>query len=102
MKLLSKLFTLLLVLGMIAVGTLFALQNDAPVPLDMLIYQFAPQSIALWVLGAFAAGGIVGMLVSSALMVRLRASLSGSRRQLEKTRLELAKLRDENPLAEVA
>ncbi|GAB5451752.1 MAG: hypothetical protein Hals2KO_20800 [Halioglobus sp.] len=102
MKLLRKLITLLLVLAMIGVGTLFALQNQAPVPLDVLVYTFSPQSLALWVLGAFALGGVVGMLVSSAIMVRLRASLGASRRQLEKTRLELAKLRDDKPVADAA
>lgn len=102
MKLLRRLLTLLTVVAMVGIGVMFALQNKAPVPLDLLIYTLQPQSLALWVLGAFALGGIVGMLISSAIMVRLRTSLGASKRQLEKTRLELASERDENPVAEAS
>ena len=83
-------------------GILFALQNKMPVPLDVLVYTFEPQSLALWVLGAFALGGIAGMLVSSALLLRLRTSLGSSKRQLQKTRLELAQVRDANPALETS
>ena len=102
MKLLRRLFTLLVLAAMIGVGILFALQNKMPVPLDVLVYTFEPQSLALWVLGAFALGGIAGMLVSSALLLRLRTSLGSSKRQLQKTRLELAQVRDANPALETS
>ena len=62
MKLLRNLLTLVLVIGAAAVGVLFALQNETPVALDMLVYTFEPRSLALWVLSAFAIGGLVGML----------------------------------------
>lgn len=89
MKLLRKLITVLVLLAMVAVGVLFALQNKAPVPLDLLVYTFEPQSLALWVLCAFALGGVLGMLVSSALLLGSRAALASSRRQLEKARQQL-------------
>ena len=93
MKFLRKIITILIVLATIGVGVLFALQNKVPVPLDLLVYTFEPKTLALWVLGAFALGGLLGMLISSALMVRLRASLGSSRRQLAKSRTEVEKLR---------
>jgi uncharacterized membrane protein YciS (DUF1049 family) len=93
MKFLRKILTILIVLATIGVGVLFALQNKVLVPLDLLVYTFEPKSLALWVLGAFALGGLLGMLISSALMVRLRASLGSSRRQLAKSRTEVEKLR---------
>ena len=65
-----------------AVWILFALQNKAPVALDVLVHTFEPQSLALWVLCAFAIGGLLGMMVSSALLLRTRASLASVRRQL--------------------
>ncbi|MDX1733894.1 MAG: LapA family protein [Halioglobus sp.] len=102
MKLLRNLLTVLVVLAMVGVGVLFSLQNKTPVPLDLLVYTFEPQSLALWILGAFALGGVLGLVISSAIMVRLRASLGASKRQLERTRTELARLRDENSLAEVS
>ncbi|MDZ7785056.1 MAG: LapA family protein [Halioglobus sp.] len=99
MKFLRHILTVLVAFAMVGVGVLFALQNEAPVALDLLVYNFEPKSLALWVLSAFAIGGIVGLLVSSAMLLRMRASLRTSRRQLEKTRAELSELRAEGPVA---
>jgi len=78
---------------MASIGVLFALQNEMPVPLDMLVYTFEPRSLALWVLSAFAIGGVLGMLLSSGILLRQRASLSKANRQLVRTRAEVDKLR---------
>lgn len=93
MKLLRNLITLALVLATVAVGVLFALQNEVPVPLDMLVYTFQPRSLALWILAAFALGGVLGMVLSSGILVRQRAALARIRRQLAKTRAEVDRLR---------
>jgi uncharacterized membrane protein YciS (DUF1049 family) len=94
MKFLRNLFTVVIVLATVAVGVLFALQNKMPVPLDLLVYTFAPRSLALWVLAAFAVGGVLGMLISSVILVRMQASLATVKRQLAKARAEADKLRD--------
>lgn len=96
MKLLRNILTVLFLLAMIIVGVLFALQNKSPVPLDLLVYTFEPRSLALWVLGAFALGGALGMLVSSFILVRMRASLGSSKRKLDKARTEVSHLRGES------
>ncbi len=93
MKLLRNLVYLAIVLAMAAVGVLFALQNEVPVPLDLLVYTFEPRSLALWLLIALALGGVLGLLMSSALLVRNRAALATTNRQLAKCRAELDKLR---------
>jgi len=93
MKLLRTLVTVLVVLAMVALGVLFALANDGPVPLDLLVYTFDPRSLALWILLAFAVGGLVGMLMSSLVMVRLRASRNSLQRKLGRAKAELEKLR---------
>ena len=93
MKQLRNLLTVLVILAMLVVSVLFALQNKAPVPLDLLVYTFEPQSLALWVLVAFALGGIIGMIVSSVILARTRASLSACRRQLDRAREEAGNLR---------
>ena len=90
MKQLRTLLYILVLLAGLAVGVLFALQNTQAVPLDLLVYTFAPRSLALWILGAFAVGGISGLLVSSFYILRSRAALGSSRRQLARTRTELA------------
>ena len=93
MKAFRTLLTLVIVLATIAVGVLFALQNKAPVPLDLLIYTFNPKSLALWILASLALGGLLGMLASSAIVLRLRTSLASAKRKLTKANTELAKLR---------
>ncbi|KZX60559.1 hypothetical protein A3709_00360 [Halioglobus sp. HI00S01] len=93
MKLLRKLISIALILAFAAVGVLFALQNEQLVPLDMLFYTFQPHSLALWVLSAFAIGGVLGLLLSSGMIMRQRASLASANRQLAKARAEVDKLR---------
>ncbi|MEE4144544.1 MAG: LapA family protein [Halieaceae bacterium] len=93
MKQLRTLFTVLVLLAGIALGVMFALQNKQAVPLDMLVFTFAPRSLALWVLVAFALGGLAGLLVSWFYLLRARAALGSSRRQLARTRAELEQLR---------
>ncbi|MFT4615480.1 MAG: putative membrane protein [Bacteroidia bacterium] len=93
MKLLKKLLTLLIVLAMIGLGMMFSTANDMQVPLDFLLYTFAPKSLALWILLAFALGGILGMAASSLLLLGTRTSLRTSRKQLDRSREEVSKLR---------
>jgi putative membrane protein len=102
MKFLRTLLTLLIVLAMLALGILFALQNKQPVPLDLLVYTFEPQSLALWVLCAFALGGLLGLVMSSLYLVRMRASLAVSKRELGKARVALKAQGGAGPAAEVA
>jgi uncharacterized integral membrane protein len=101
MKQLRNLLTVLVVLAMLAISILFALQNTDAVPLDLLVYTFAPQSLALWVLGAFALGGVIGMIVSSVILMRTRAALSACKRQLERARDEASSLRADKATAAV-
>ena len=72
MSFIRNLLALALALAMAGVGVLFALQNADPVPLDILIMSLPPRSIALWVLGALALGGILGLAFSSLAIFRLR------------------------------
>ena len=93
MKQLRNIFSVLILLVGLVLGVLFALQNTQAVPLDVLVYTFAPRSLALWILLAFALGGIAGLLVSSIYMLRSRAALGASRRQLARARTELERER---------
>jgi lipopolysaccharide assembly protein A len=93
MNLFRKILTVLIILVMVGVGVLFALQNTALVPLDVLVYRFEARSLALWVLLAFAAGGVIGMLTFTGIVVRQRGSLRSANRHLAKARTEVDALR---------
>ena len=95
MKPLRKLLTVLIILATLVVSVLFALQNTVQVPLDLLVYSFGAQSLALWVLLAFVLGGVLGMIISSIILVRTRASLKSATRKLEKNRVEISSLQTE-------
>ena len=86
----------------LGLGVLFALQTKLPVSLDLLVYTFEPQSLAVWVLVAFALGGMLGMMMSSFILVRTRASLASCKRQLDKAREEVSQLRSEKSIADVS
>ena len=93
MNLLRKLLTIFVVLATVVVGVLFALQNTTLVPLDLLVYPFDPKSLALWVLAAFAAGGVLGMLTASGIILRLRTTVRMANKRTAKVMSELDTLR---------
>jgi len=95
---LKRISSVLLLLLVLAFGLLFAVQNTATAPLDLLFIQLAEQRIALWILLAFAGGGLLGMLLSAVVIMRLRAAALLARRQLKLRDKELAKLRNADRL----
>jgi uncharacterized integral membrane protein len=90
LKRLAVVLTLLLVL---VAGLLFSLQNATTVPVDLLVYQTVARPIAVWLLAAFVAGGIIGMVVGSVALVKMQASRQRLRRQLDSCEKELAQLK---------
>ena len=93
MKLLYRILSLLVILGMLAVGILFSLQNEMQVPLDVLVYQFSPRSVSFWVLGSLVLGAVLGVFASTSLLLRQRGALASSNRQLTRARAEVDRLR---------
>lgn len=82
-----------LLLLVLAFGVFFSIQNTARAPLDLLIWQFPEQRVALWVLLAFAAGGITGLVVSIVALLRLKSRSLLLQRRLDKQTKELEQLR---------
>lgn len=93
MRLLKRVIAFLILAVVAMFGVLFTIQNTDTVPLDLLIFQLSEQRIALWVLLAFACGGIIGMLISAALILRLKSKNMLLQRKFTKSENELAALR---------
>ena len=93
MSFLRNLLAVAIALVMVAVGVLFALQNPEPIALDILVMKLPARSLALWVLAALALGGLLGLLLSSLVVLRLRAGLASTRRQLARAQTEVDRLR---------
>ena len=86
MKLLRNILIVIFLIIMLAIGVLVAVQNTELVPLDLLVYNFAPRSLAFWVLSALLLGGLLGVGASALIMLRLRLALSATKRQLDRAR----------------
>ncbi|HKK55997.1 LapA family protein [Marinobacter sp.] len=77
---LQKVLLILLVLCLVLVALVFSLNNQTAVPLDFLVYETQPHGVAVWIVMAFVAGALVGVLMT--LLATVRKSVS--RRNLEK------------------
>lgn len=88
---------LLLVLA----GFVFASKNTSEVPLWIGI-QLAPQSLAVWVLLAFAWGGVVGLLIGFGLFRRIRANYRIHQLEARLKKLEKETSRSRGPVIKSA
>lgn len=93
MRWLKRLVVVLILALVLAAGLLFSLQNGATAQVDLLVYQTTARPIAVWLLVAFAIGGVIGMVVGSVALVKMQASRMRLRRQLEHCEKELAQLK---------
>ena len=78
--------TLLLVVVLLVVlllGLLFTLENDATVPLNLLLVEFPEQRLSTWMILSFFVGGILGLLASVTALLRLQASRLQIKRRLQ-------------------
>ena len=85
MNFIKNLLIFVIAVATLLLGVLFAVQNTTEAPLDLLVLSLQPRPMALWVLLAFAVGGIIGMLTNIGLVWRLRTALLRANRQLEQT-----------------
>ena len=72
---------------------LFTSENTAQVALNLVFWQSNPASMSLWVILGFAAGGLLGLLLSMLLLTKLRASLHRAERRAQLFEKEIATLR---------
>lgn len=93
MRWLKRLVTVLVLALVLAGGLLFSLQNAITVPVDLLVYQTVERPVSVWLLVAFALGGVIGLVVGSAALVRVQSSRLRLRRQLQACEKELAQLK---------
>jgi putative membrane protein len=76
---------LMLIAGILAMalGGLFAVQNTAKVPLDLLVVQLPPQALAIWILLAMALGVLLGLLSGAVLLMGRSAEIRRLRKQYD-------------------
>jgi putative membrane protein len=90
MGLIRFILIILLLFAVLGLGLLFTLENDALVPLSILVADLPEQRLSTWIILAFFSGGITGLLASTLVILRLQASRLGLRRQLSSNQGKVA------------
>ena len=85
MQIVKSILLLLLIVAVVVFGLLFSMENTALVPLNILVMELPEQRISTWIILAFFAGGLCGVLSASLLLVRLQASKLRLRRSLRQS-----------------
>ena len=100
MKRLVRFLLLLLLICVLAAGFVFTLNNTSPVPL-WFGTDLNPQPLGLWIVLAFASGGLIGLLLGLGLWHRFRShvELRQVRGRLRQVEDELAVLKQQEAAA---
>lgn len=89
MKRLARFLLLMLLLAVLLAGFVFTLNNTTAVPL-WLGADLSPQPLGLWMLLAFATGGLLGLLLGLGLWRRFRQNV-----ELRQVRTKVRQLESE-------
>lgn len=93
MKWLKQLCILVLLVAAFFWGMLFTTENTAQIALNLVFWQLSPASVSLWIILAFAAGGLLGLLLNLLLVIKLRARLHRTERRAQASEKEVTALR---------
>jgi lipopolysaccharide assembly protein A len=96
MSLIRRVVTVAFALVVLLVGVLFSSHNSQKVVLDFLIYKTPEFYLSFWIIVSFALGGLIGVLASSATIVRLRAGQKRSNKKMKHSEGELVRLKGES------
>lgn len=93
MRLLKSLVTFCLLILLLLAGIMFTLRNQQQVPLDLFFFQFAENSLALWLVLSLISGVFLGLLLAVPWLTRCKAQALKLERQLKQQQKELHQLR---------
>lgn len=85
-NLLSGIFLLLVFISSVT----FAYYNSSPVIVSIGSWQFPPQALSVWIIGAFVSGALLGLLIGMGAVKQLK-----SRAEIRRLNKELAAAKQE-------
>ncbi|MFM1895694.1 MAG: hypothetical protein RLZZ385_768 [Pseudomonadota bacterium] len=96
MRKFKRIATGLFLLLVFLAGISFSFLNDTPVPLSLGLWSFAPRPVALWIIMAFAIGGLLGLLFGTGIShyFRSQREIRELRKRLRAAETEAGKLRN--------
>jgi uncharacterized membrane protein YciS (DUF1049 family) len=83
MALLQKLILGFVVIFLILVALIFSINNQVSVALDFIFFETPAYGVAFWLILAFVAGGIIGVLLTSIPMLRGSVRRKNLQRKLD-------------------
>lgn len=92
MRLLTRLLLLVLLVVVFLAGMMFTFQNTQEIPLDLFFVKLPPAALSVWVLSAFAIGGILGVVFTLGVAVKVKTGKIAVQRQLKKAEKTVQKL----------
>ena len=95
MRYVKQLLVFLLLALVLIYWMLFAVQNTATVPLDLLLVQFSAQRVSIWLIMAFVFGGVFGILASMWAIIRLKSQTMLLQRKVDKHEKALTRAQTE-------
>ena len=74
-------------------GMLFTSENTTQVALNLVFWEFGPANMSLWIMLAFILGGLLGLIVSLLLLMKLRTHLIRAEKRADLFEKEVTALR---------
>ncbi len=92
MRKIAKILSGLFLITVFGVSTTFSYFNTAPVSIVFGNWQLSPQPVSVWIIGAFVAGGSIGLLLGLGIFRQLksRTEIRRLRKQLKAAKQEVS------------
>ena len=96
MSLIRRIIIVVFMLVILLVGILFSSHNNQMVVIDFLVYKTPEFYLSFWLITSFALGGLIGVLASSATIIRLKAGRKRSDKNVKRSESEIIRLKGES------
>ncbi|MCY4263655.1 MAG: LapA family protein [Gammaproteobacteria bacterium] len=95
MRKLSSFFSGLFLVLVFVASISFSYFNDTEVVISLGNVEFTPLPVSVWIIGAFVAGGAIGLFMGLGLVKQLRSrrEISRLKSKLDETQMEVNQLR---------
>jgi len=92
MRKITKILSGFFLITVFGVSTTFSYFNTAPVSIAFGNWQLSPQPVSVWIIGAFVAGGSIGLLLGLGIFRQLksRTEIRRLRKQLKAAKQEVS------------
>ncbi len=84
MKLIKSVLFAAIAMMALVLGVLFSTRNSQAVPLDLILFQLPPTSMAIWLLLSLALGGLICASMYSVINFRLKRDNKQLKRRISK------------------